>query len=70
MSEGESVSDFNCCGLKTGEAGSTGLTGRLDSRPVGPVRADANSSFGNICPNFCELKLYYLGTETKKFNHS
>ena len=61
------MSDFNCCGLKIGEAGSTGLTGRLDrSDQSGPMQIQA----GNICPNFCELKLYYLGTETKKFNHS
>ena len=37
------------------------------ARPVGPVRADANSSFGNICPNFCELKLLLSGNGNKKF---
>ena len=37
------------------------------ARPVGPVWADANSSFGNICPNFCELKLLLSGNENKNF---
>ena len=36
------------------------------ARPVGPVRADANSSFGNICPNFFEIKLLLSGNGNKK----
>ena len=66
MSEGERecVSDFNCCGLKTGEAGSTGLTGRLDrSNWSGPMQIQALVIF---VPIFANSNFYYLGTETKK----